>query len=364
MSQRSETTASKSDQWKALDSAVPSASDIDKIYAEVWTDRKNSSTANLTPIERMQYERQNSAGRPMQNEQFKPLCDDFKIHGTDCQQNDKRPDDGAAKRAEHHTEKACRSAGISHEPYRFNQGNNFYQRNDQNFSAKPENCSPEQSKFSSAYGRPYSHRDPETDGPFPRPLLPYDRAPKVDGHIPRPLLPYDKAPNDKAPKSEELDRLPPLKKPDDKSEADKLTQKVCYPDGSSRVVLRNPRGEITAVVNPDGSRLERQESSDGKSPTWKAYSKNDTEITADSFRGQVDMKPDGTYRMLKTYPVPQIYEQKPDGSYRHAYKGGAETQWSASEQTQTVLYPTGKARVISYKPDSKGILRESGVKNR
>jgi hypothetical protein len=76
------------------------------------------------------------------------------------------------------------------------------------------------------------------------------------------------------------------------------------------------------------------------------------------------MSEDGTYRVTKTYPVPQQYEQKPDGSYRKAYKGGAAEQWTAGTQTDTMFYPKGKAREIKFSPDAHGILRAGAVTDR
>lgn len=330
MSQHPEITASKSDQWKALDSTVPSAKDIDNIYAEVWNDRKNTSKASLTPIERMQYERQNSAGLPVDNQIPKMLNDDFKIYKHDQAEQGPHLIDGAAERAQHNAQRACRESGISSEPYNYRQGPNFYDRPGTHAGASFNYDSQRHERLTSGYETQLGH------------------------HRVRPLKPEVE---------EHLGRVRPLK-PETHDRSADLTQKVSYPDGSSRVVLRNTNGEITAVVNPDGSRLERQPSVDGHAPAWKAFSHNNVEITADSFRGQVNMTEDGTFRMLKTYPVPQVYEQKPDGSYRHAYKGGAKTQWSAAQQEQTILYPTGKTRVIDYKPDAKGILRETSVSDR
>jgi hypothetical protein len=129
-------------------------------------------------------------------------------------------------------------------------------------------------------------------------------------------------------------------------------------------VLRDQNGKISAVVNPDGSRLERLPAKPGEAPSWRAFSLQGTPIIADNFRGSVEMSEDGTFKMTKTYPVPQQYEQKPDGSYRKAYKGGAAEQWTAMTQTKTVLYPNGKVRELKFSPDEKGILEQTAVTDR
>ncbi len=372
MSQHAENSQGKDSSWQSLDKRVPSKEDIDNIYKDIWTDKKNPSGASLTPLERMQYESQNSTGlglvdnsdarsrdlnegprdnRNLEQPRTSPGADRDQPddNGGGDRQAGRRnalPDyclDDAQSRANLAAYRASLGAGLSNEPYRGTEGPNYYQRSTTGIG---DNC------FNNSYGNdPYRH-DRRISDFRPRQRFETEHT-----------MPYA-----------DLDDLKDLNRSDRRSDyveskQDDLrsrTQKVEYPDGASRVVLRDERGEITVVVNPDGSRLERQAAVEGEAPSWKAYSRHGAEQVADSFRGQVELDKDGTYRMLKTYPVQQVFEQKANGSYRHAYAGddGAKEQWTSSEQSKTVIYPTGKARVISFKPDSNGIKRQSAVTDR
>jgi hypothetical protein len=140
----------------------------------------------------------------------------------------------------------------------------------------------------------------------------------------------------------------------------KLCQKVTYPDGSSRVVLKDREGNPRLVVNPDGTRLERQPGAHGAESTWKAFSRHGVEIVADSFRGRVALSADGQFSIVKNYPVPQTYKQDAAGNYERHFKGGATETWDVKNHTKTISGPGGKTRTISYDYDSNGVLREKG----
>lgn len=327
MSERREQAVKNVNSWEQVDKETPSPQVIEAIYNSIWTERKPAAGAMLTNMERLEYARQSSAGLPQKNsdcagqpqtgceldKRKKDFVDDIWTHKVDGDFN------SLPQRATRHAMRGLE------QPHR-----------------SPDLLAEKKSHLNDSY-------DPYCE-------LSRSRCPNY----------YDYSKHGYGP----LDQLKDLNRRDDRMhmpQADKLenrTQKVCYPDGSSRVVLRNQKGEITLVVNPDGSRLEREEGEKGKAPEWKAYGRHGTPIVADSFRGHVAMSQDGTFQMVQIYPVPQMYEQKPDGSYRHAYRGGAAEQWTASKQTDTILYPDGKAREIRFANNSKGILQKTSVTDR
>lgn len=334
------------DTWKQVDQGTASSQEIQHIYDSIWNDRKPAAGAMLTDAERTQYGRQNSAGLPVKN-----------ADGIKCKE---LPQGSAC------AEKSLPDVTINGD-HADNQSkylplSALTDRNDK---------------------RPVLRADAgKGDSCDDRPLLSREQISQITDKnvVKQPSLRADDGairfeptwPVGKDPGKARFDPTWPVGKHpgevighnSEKQSIEDRTQKVSYPDGSSRVVLRDKDGQISAVVNPDGSRLERQPGKPGEAPFWQAYGRYDTPITADSFRGNVEMSADGTFRMAKIYPVPQIYEQKPDGSYRKAYKGGAAEQWTAATQTDTMLYPTGKAREIKFAPNANGILKATAVTDR
>ncbi|MBI5174528.1 MAG: hypothetical protein SFV17_12610 [Candidatus Obscuribacter sp.] len=408
MSRTSDKNADNRASWQAVDQGTATKQDIDAIYNSIWNERAPKSGADLTGMERMQYDRQSSAGTAVKDADNcrkgnDSACDKKHLPPVDMVPGDKpcppgqdmrgnrQGDDGcfgaeraaqhairsarearqaareadcaadAAERAAQRAIKAAHACTIGEGPYKAFCAPNYYE-GQKDFCSTPkyeiwnkderryEPWDPRQHNKGGEYRTlPWN---PNQGGEFK--TLPYD--PSQPGEMKN--VGWGRA--EQTMKPETLDKRP---REDAREALEKRTQKVCYPDGSSRVVLRNDQGEIIAVVNPDGSRLERTASEPGKGHTWKAYGRHGTPITADSFRGEVQMSEDGTFRMVKVYPVPQTYEQKPDGSYRHAYRGGAREQWTQSSQAMAVLYPDGKRRTIQYAPDRDGILRETKVTN-
>ncbi len=408
MSRNPDKNADNRASWQAVDQGTATKQDIDAIYNSIWTERAPKSGADLTGMERMQYDRQSSAGAAVKDadnchKNNDSACDKKILPPVDvipgdrhCRPGQEAPvqkhsDDGcfgaeraaqhairsarearqaareaecaadAAERAARMAVKAAHACTIGAGPYKAFCAPNYYE-GQRDFCSTPkyEIWNKDERRY-----EPWDPRQHNKGGEYRN--LPWN--PNQGGDFK--TLPYD--PNqpgemknvgwgrvEQTMKQEPIDKR---QKEDPSETLEKRTQKVCYPDGSSRVVLRNDQGEIIAVVNPDGSRLERTASEPGKGHTWKAYGRHGTPITADSFRGEVQMSEDGTFRMVKVYPVPQTYEQKPDGSYRHAYKGGAREQWTQPNQAMAVLYPDGKRRTIQYAPDRNGILRESKVSN-
>ncbi len=351
MSQRAEQLTNAKDTWAQGDQAKVSPQVIDQkvieqIYQSIWNDRKPALGAMLTDAERTQYGRQNSVGLPVKN-----------ADGSHCKELPKVPVS---------VEKGLPDLTINND---YADHQNKYlplslltDRHDKRPVLRADG-----GKGDSCDDRPLLS-PAEVNQLTDRKVIKHPSLPADDGAIRfEPTWPVGKDPG----KARFEPTWPVGKDPGEviphHSQKDKLedrTQKVSYPDGSSRVVLRDKDGQISAVVNPDGSRLVRQPGKPGEAPFWQAYGRYDTPITADSFRGNVEMSADGTFRMAKIYPVPQIYEQKPDGSYRKAYKGGAAEQWTAATQIDTMLYPTGKAREIKFAANAEGILKPTAVTDR
>lgn len=390
MSRNSDINADNRASWKAVDQGTATKQDIDAIYNSIWNERAPKSGADLTGMERMQYDRQSSAGAAVKNvdncqKGNDSACDKKHLPPVDVIPGDRtgapgrdkpsnnhindgcfgaeraaqhairsarearqaaREADCAADAAERAAQRAIKAASvctIGAGPYKAFCAPNYYE-GQKDSCPKYEIWNKDERRY-----EPWDPRQHNKGGEYR--TLPWH--PNQGGELR--TLPHN--PNqpgeminvgwgrvEQRMKHEPMDNR---QKEDHREALEKRTQKVCYPDGSSRVVLRNNQGEIIAVVNPDGSRLERSASEPGKGHTWKAYGRHGTPITADSFRGEVQMSEDGTFRMVKVYPVPQTYEQKPDGSYRHAYKGGAKRQWTQPDQSMAVLYPDGKRRTIS-----------------
>ncbi len=346
MSQRAEQLTNAKDTGNRVEQKTASSQEIQHLYDSVWNDREPALGAMLTDAERTQYGRQNSVGVPVKN--------------ADSNHSKELPKVPVS------AEKGLPDLTISND---YSGDQNKYRplslltdRNDKRpvlraDGGRGDGCedrpllSPEQvSQITDK--KVVRHPDLKANDGTARfePTWPVGKDPGEARF--EPTWPVGKHPGEVIAHNSE------------KQSIEDRTQKVSYPDGSSRVVLRDTDGQITAVVNPDGSRLVRQPGKSGEAPFWQAYGRYDTPITADSFRGNVEMSADGTFRMAKIYPVPQIYEQKPDGSYRKAYKGGAAEQWTAATQTDTMLYPTGKAREIKFAPNDKGILKATSVTDR
>ncbi len=346
MSQKAEQVTNAKDTWKQVEQGTATSEAIQHIYASIWNDREPAPGAMLTDAERTQYGRQNSVGVPVKN-----------VDGIKCKE---------LPQASTCAEKSLPDVTINND-HADHKGkylplSALTDRNDK---------------------RPVLRADGgKGDGCEDRPLLSPEQVSQITDKkvVKHPSLRADDGavsfeptwPVGKDPGEARFEPTWPVGKHpgeviahnSEKQPIEDRTQKVSYPDGSSRVVLRDKDGQILAVVNPDGSRLERQPGKPGEAPFWQAYGRYDTPITADSFRGNVEMSADGTFRMAKIYPVPQIYEQKPDGSYRKAYKGGAAEQWTAATQTDTMLYPTGKAREIKFAASENGILEATSVTDR
>lgn len=355
MSQKAEQTSAAGDSWKQVDKGTASQQDIEAIYKSIWSDRKPAAGANLTDMERMQYGRQNSAGLGAQGDgQHKEAKSNSGRAGYDlpnvtintCKNNERESTrvvpnfrDQASEfsdRAYHHAANSMTNCRSNHEQYQ-RRPNGYSENNQQPYKMFEAPNYYENPTFKLHEGKErfttYQPIESLTDR-HDELRIQADRSGEARWHRPG------------------------------KESIEERTQKVCYPDGSSRVVLRDQNGKISAVVNPDGSRLERLPAKPGEAPSWRAFSLQGTPIIADNFRGSVEMSEDGTFKMTKTYPVPQQYEQKPDGSYRKAYKGGAAEQWTAMTQTKTVLYPNGKVRELKFSPDEKGILEQTAVTDR
>jgi hypothetical protein len=395
MSQKAEQAISPKDTWKQVDQGTASPQDIQRIYDSIWNDRKPVAGAVLTDAERTQYGRQNSAGLPVKNSDASHGQESPKTAA--CAEKS-LPDvtiniDALREKGLRTNELPNSNACSNNLPERAAQ-HAIRSINDRNPRAEqhpPQIAFPSvNSSFARLAANNYYHGDQGVRGDEPLNRHGYRPLELItDRHDRRPVLRADAAPVRFEPNLPVVTDLTKarfetnwpvgakagevIQHQSDKDKLEDRTQKVSYPDGSSRVVLRDEHGKISTVINPDGSRLERKPGKPGEAPFWQAYGRYDTPITADSFRGSVEMTEDGTFRMTKTYPVPQIYEQKPNGDYRKAYKGGAAEQWTVATQTDTMLYPTDKtdktgktfkAREIKFAPDDNGILKPTAVTDR
>lgn len=386
MSQNFEKSADSKTNWQAVEQGSATAQDIDAIYNSIWNARSAKAGADLTSLERMQYERQSSAGPGSTNTELSNChrnssCSEKHLPPVEVV-TDKQPlpppsrlddqnlpeknSDGCPRgNSGELPVDGIKGAGDSaYSGITINAVNAFIggpgfdrgQHAPRFFEASASfNSLPNYDVWSRGiHAKDFGFQKMNFDyqgNNFAESFQSGDLF-KPNGFG---MSRLDKALN--FAESTDSVRNPDLQG------LEKRTQKVCYPDGSSRVVLRNDQGEIVAVVNPDGSRLERCQAEPGKGHTWQAFGRHGTPITADSFRGEVQMTADGTFRVIKVYPVPQTYEQKADGSYRHAYKNGVRKQWSQPEQSMAVLYPDGKRRTIQYAADGDGILQEKKVTN-
>ncbi len=356
MSQRAEQPTSSKDVWAQADQAKVSPQVIDEIYKSIWNDRKPAPGAMLTDAERRQYGRQNSAGLPVESGDGSngkelpkvPLPAEKGLPDLTIN-NDYAGDQNKYRPLSLLTDRNDKRPVLRADGGRGDGGRGDGGRGD-GCDDRPL-LSPEQVS-QIADKKVVRHPDLKANDGTVRfePTWPVGKDPGESSFEPK--WPVEKHPGEVIPHNSHKDKL------------EDRTQEVSYPDGSSRVVLRDKDGQILVVVNPDGSRLERQPGKPGEAPFWQAYGRYDTPITADSFRGNVEMSADGTFRMAKIYPVPQIYEQKSDGSYRKGYKGGAAEQWTAPTQTSTMLYPTGKAREIKFAANENGILKATSVTDR
>lgn len=356
MSQKAEQTSGAGDSWKQVDKGTASQQDIEAIYNSIWSDRKPAAGAMLIDVERMQYGRQNSAGL-----------------GVNKADEQCKETGNISERASHDLPNVTINIYENREKEstrvvpNFNSQANEFPERAAHHAARSMNCCDRRIEQQNRPANCYSNDNQAPYSNFAAPNYYEGSTNRGDNERNRfnNYQPLELLTDRHDERRIHADRYSEEQMHQRRKETlEERTQKVCYPDGSSRVVLRDHDGKISAVINPDGSRLERQPGKPGEAPSWKAFSLHGTPITADSFRGSVEMSEDGTFKMTKTYPVPQQYEQKPDGSYRKAYKGGAAEQWTAMTQTKTVLYPTGKAREIKFAPNEKGILEETAVTDR
>lgn len=355
--------------WSKLGSKSGSQIDIDKLYSCIWSEKKPSASASLTPLERMQYERQSSAGlaQYVHCPNVKPALDHPNQSRFPDGRISKLPLDVVERPNEFkHPQESKRELPpivIIDDPALLDD------RNSKERSVRSDSLHNGSSRGSGTVEKAVGiveNDSPKGTGSDPVEksvgIVAKDSFVNVPAATNKNELPGNGTVERPAPRLDNLDN--PSVVDNHHKRHSSITQKVSYPDGSARVVERDERGKINLVINPDGSRLERIEGKDGEKASWRAVSRYGTELASKSFRGEVQMREDGTFRMLQTYPVKQLYEQKTDGSYRQAYAGGAKIQLNAEDSTETILYPNGKARTIKYTANEKGILEATEVKDR